>query len=71
MINRQKGSFAIECDACGDTDESHADDFNEAWQEFWRAGWQATKSDDIWTHQCPGCSANWRKKRGDFKQRRK
>jgi len=56
MIQRQKGGFAVECEACGEADETYdVGTFSDAWSLFKRLGWAARKSGDVWTHRCPAC----------------
>jgi hypothetical protein len=60
MIQRQKDGFAIECEACGDADETYdCGSFFDAWSLFKRLGWVAIKNGDVWNHDCPKCAKNW------------
>lgn len=57
MIQRQKGGFVIQCDACGDADETYdVRSFSDAWSLFKKLEWRAVNAGDAWTHQCPGCA---------------
>ena len=57
MIQRQKDGYVIECEACGDADETYdVGSFSDAWNLFKRLGWAARKNDDVWTHDCPKCA---------------
>lgn len=56
MIDRQKGQYVFECDACGDTLETDTDDFNEANTSRRDFGWLAEKVGRDWLHFCSeGC----------------
>ena len=57
MIQRQKDGFAIECEACGEADETYdVGSFEEAWALFRRLGWAARQSAGVWSHKCPKCA---------------
>lgn len=57
MIQRQKDGFVIECEACGDADETYdVGSFSDAWNLFKRLGWRARKAGDDWIHHCPRCA---------------
>ncbi len=55
MIHRTHGNISFECDACGETLDTHDDDWNVAWSMAKREGWRSKKVNDQWEHSCPEC----------------
>ncbi len=55
-IYRDHNDIIFECDACGDTLETHDDDWNFAWRIAKDAGWRSRKIGNEWAHSCPTCN---------------
>lgn len=55
MISRDHSDLIFECDTCGETLETHDDDWNVAWNMAKRDGWRSRKVNDEWEHVCPEC----------------
>lgn len=56
MLDRQKGKFEVECNACGDTLETDTGDFNKAREAMDAENWKARRNKkDEWEHFCPNC----------------
>jgi hypothetical protein len=56
MMDRQKGKFVVECNACGDVLDTTHSDFNAAREAMTEENWQARKNKkDEWEHFCPSC----------------
>ena len=57
--NNEFGIFEMFCDFCNDESEEFdtSGDFRAFIQEAKDVGWTIKKEKDVWTHKCPGCSA--------------
>lgn len=54
MLDRQKGQYVFECDACGESLYTECSDFKEALYIMRTHDWTAKKISDVWVHNC-GC----------------
>lgn len=52
MIDRQHGLYVFECDACGDTLDTHEREFEAANAMRREEGWLAEKVGRDWVHYC-------------------
>lgn len=52
------GPITFVCDECGDTDDTHCEDFNGALAKFKSHGGKAFKNPrtDEWEHRCRDCT---------------
>jgi hypothetical protein len=72
VIQRQKDGYAVECEACGEADETYdVRSFSDAWNLFKSLGWRAHNTSDAWTHKCPACAKERRVAREMFGSARK
>lgn len=53
---RFNGPITFACDTCGETDETHCEDFDSALAKFKSHGGAARKSGDTWEHFCGECA---------------
>jgi hypothetical protein len=51
-ITRTYGDIEFECDNCGDSIETHTDDFTDALNFAKGEGWSARPVDGVWKHFC-------------------
>lgn len=57
MIHRNHKEISFECDSCGDTLDTHDEEFDAAWHYAKDANWKARKVSSGWQHYCPSCEA--------------
>lgn len=56
MISRDHGDLIFECDTCGETLETHDDEWSIAWNMAKCDGWTSRKQGTGWQHHCGTCN---------------